>query len=244
MENYYFWLSAQQRRNILLRTFVKSWKWTAAALALACSLYALLHNILHDFAFFYLTSLLTSFSLFFVILYKDKFKKQLLFRLSYTAATGIILFWILLALEPAKFFLFLFGAVILFVISALFNLLPWKLSQFKIQLMVIPVIALAVILGFVLLLFNINGFYIFSGVFCLLFMLFNAEELSKMDKMLQNGLTSADIKKMTDDWCFDMFGNFIGMFFYPEAVRILSKVKSLSTSSQAVPLNSSQKVVS
>ncbi len=226
MENYYFWLSAFGRKKILLRIFVKSWKWTLPALLAAGLGYFLLHDTLEAAPFNALLSLLTSFSLFAVVKYKDNLQKKNLFRASYMAATSIILFWIMISLGLPKFGILLSLALVLFFISPVLNYLPLKLSKEKIMLPIWALIILSLVIDFINL---FNGDFtcrFASFAFCLGFMLFNALELKQMDKDLQYGLTKEEIKKMTDDWCFDISVNFIGMICFAEAVRLVAKMIS------------------
>ena len=226
MENYYFWLSAFGRKKILLRTFVKSWKWTLPALLAAGLGDFLLHDTLKAAPFNALLSLLTSFSLFVVVKYKDKLQKKNLFRAAYTAASAIILFWIMISLGLQKFAILLSLALVLFFISPVLNYLPLKLSKEKIMLPIWALIILSLVIDFIN---SFNGDFtcrFASFAFCLGFMLFNALELKQMDKDLQYGLTKEEIKKMTDDWCFDISVNFIGMICFAEAVRLVAKMIS------------------
>ena len=226
MENYYFWLSAFSRKKILLRTFVKSWKWTLPSLIVAGLGYFLLYDILKASHFNAFLSLLTSLSLFAVVKYKDKLKKKniFLFRASYTAATGIILFWMLIALGLPKLGILLSLALVLFFISPFLNYLPFKLSKERIMLTILALIILSLVIDFIN---SFNGDFtcrFAAFAFCFGFMLFNALELKQMDKDLQYGLTKADIKRMTDDWCFDLSVNFLGMICFAEAVRLVAKM--------------------
>ena len=226
MENYYFWLSAFSRKKILLRTFVKSWKWTLPSLFVAGLGYFLLYDTLKASHFNALLSLLTSFSLLAVVKYEDKLKKKNLFRASYIAATSIILFWIMIALGLPKFGILLSLALVLFFISPFLNYLPLKLSKDIIILIIFALIMLALIIDFIFL-FNGDFTCRFAAfAFCFGFMLFNAFELKQMDKELQDGLTQEELKKMTDNWCFDLSVNFIGMIYYAEAVRLVAKIIS------------------
>lgn len=232
MENYYFCLSAFGRKKILLRTFVKSWKWTLPSLLVAGFGYFLLNDTLKGLPFNAFLSLLTSFSLFAVVKYQDKLKKKnlFLFRATYMATTSIILFWMMIPLGLPKFGILLSLALILFFISPFLNYLPLKLSKESILLAIALLIILAIILDFIN---SFNGDFscrFISIAFCLSFMMFNALELKQMDKNLQYGLTKEEIKKMTDDWCFDMSINFLGMICYAEAVRLVAKIISLAPS--------------
>ena len=193
MENYYFWLSAFGRKKILLRTFVKSLKWTLPSLFVAGLGDFLLHDILKASPFNALLSLLTSFSLFAVVKYQDKLKKKNLF-------------------------------LVLFFISPFLNYLPMKLSKERIMLAIMALIILSLVIDFICV-FNGDFTCRFAAyAFCLGFMLFNAMELKQMDKDLQYGLTKEEIKKMTDDWCFDISVNFLGMICFAEAVRLIAKI--------------------
>ena len=246
MENYYFWLSAFSRKKILLRTFVKSWKWTLPSLIVAGLGYFLLYDILKASHFNAFLSLLTSLSLFAVVKYKDKLKKKniFLFRASYTAATGIILFWMLIALGLPKLGILLSLALVLFFISPFLNYLPFKLSKERIMFTIWILIILALGIDFIN---SFNGDFacrFASFAFCFGFMLFNAYELKQMDKDLQYGLTKEDIKKMTDDWCFDLSVNFLGMICFAEAVRLVAKMIYVTPDKKIVLPQSSQKVVS
>ncbi len=226
MENYYFWLSAFGRKKILLRTFVKSLKWTLPSLFVAGLGDFLLHDILKASPFNALLSLLTSFSLFAVVKYQDKLKKKnlFLFRAYYMATTSIILFWIMIAIGLQKFGILLSLALVLFFISPFLNYLPMKLSKERIMLAIMALIILSLVIDFICV-FNGDFTCRFAAyAFCLGFMLFNAMELKQMDKDLQYGLTKEEIKKMTDDWCFDISVNFLGMICFAEAVRLIAKI--------------------
>lgn len=232
MENYYFCLSAFGRKKILLRTFIKSWKWTLPSLLVAGLGYFLLYDTLKVSPFNALVSLLTSFSLFAVVKYKDKLKKKNLFlyRAFYMAATSIILFWIMIALGLPKFGILFALALVLFFMSPFLNYLPLKLSKERILLAIGVLVILAIILDFIN---SFNGDFscrFISFAFCFSFMMFNALELKQMDKDLQYGLTQDEIKKMTDDWCFDISINIIGMICYAEAVRLVAKMISIAPS--------------
>lgn len=232
MENYYFCLSAFGRKKVLLRTFVKSWKWTLPSLFVAGLGYFLLYDTLKASPFNAFLSLLTSLSLFAVVKYKDKLKKKnlFLFRASYMTATSIILFWIMIALGLPKFGSILGLALVLFFISPFLNYLPLKLSKETIMLTIGALMILALIFDFINSFNRDFSFHFVSFAFCFSFMMFNAMELKLMDKDLQYGLTTEGIKKMTDDWCFDMSINFLGMICYAEAVRLVAKMISLDPS--------------
>lgn len=228
MENYYFFLSAFSRKKILLRTFVKSWKWTLPSLLVAGLGYFLLNDTLKASPFNALLSLLTSLCLFAVVKYKDKLQKKnlFLFRASYMAATSIILFWVMIALGLPRFGISLSLALVLFFISPFLNFLPLRLSKERVMLAIVALIILSLIIDFICV-FNGDFTCRFAAyAFCLGFMLFNAFELKQMDRDLQYGLTKEEIKKMTDDWCFDISVNFIGMICFAEAVRLFAKIIS------------------
>lgn len=229
MENYYFWLSARRRRNVLLLTFIKSWKWTLPSLLIASIGYLLLHDYLEASPFNAFFSLVTSFSLFAVVKYKEKLekKKLFIFRACYMATTGIILFWIMIALGLLNFGYFLSLALVMFFISPFLNYLPLKFSKEAIMLITVALIFLSLIIDFILSFFGDFACHYIAFSFCFGFMLFNAWELKKMDKELQDGLTQEELKKMTDNWCFDLFVNFIGMIYFAEAVRLVAKITSI-----------------
>lgn len=236
MENYYFWLSARSRRKLLLVTFIKSWKWIFPSLIGAWAGYLLLYDVLKASHFNAFLSLMTSFSLFAVAKYKDKLEKKniFLYRLCYMIATSIILFWMMIALGLQKFGMLLGFALILFFISPLLNYLPFKLSQPKISLCALFLIGLALVVDFIISFYgNFNCRFI-SAVLCFIFMLFNASELKNMDSELQYGLMQKEIKEMTDNWSFDLAVNFIGMIFFAESMRLVSKVISNLPKTKAI----------
>ena len=228
MENYYFWLSAYSRKKILLLTFIKSWKWIAPSLVGAFLGYLLLHDALEACHFNAFLSLITSFSLFAVVKYKDKLEKKKFFsfRPCYMIATSVILFWMMITLGLQKFGMFLGVALILFFISPLLNYLPFKLSQAKITLCALFLIGFALVIDFIISLFGNFNYLFISVAQCFIFMLFNAFELKHMDDDLQYGLMQKEIKEMTDNWSFDLAVNFIGMIFFAETVRLVSKIIS------------------
>lgn len=237
MENYYC-LSARSRKRILFMTFVKSWKWTFPSLLVATLAYILLHDVLKASHFNALLTLLTSFSLFAVVKYKNKLdkKKFFSFQICYALATSVILFWMMITLGFIKFTIFLSLALVLFLISPLINhlRLPFISSREKIIAMIYILIILALIADLIAAFFDIFTCHFASFVFCFGFMLLNALELKQMDKELQYGLTKTDIKNLTDNWSFDMFINFIGMIYYFEAVRLVAKM-ILSSQNPKIP---------
>lgn len=219
---------AFSRKKFLLRTFVKSWKWTLPCLCGAWLGYFFLHEGLKAFPFNAFLALLTSLSLFAVVKYKDKLEKKgiFVFRASYMAATTIILFWIMIALGMPNFAGLLSLALVLFVLSPFLNYLPFKLSKQIIMLVILGLIILSLLIDFICIFKGDFTCRFAAFAFCLGFMLFNAAALKQMDKELQDGLTKENVKKMTDNWCFEMAVNFIGMICYAEAVRLVAKMIS------------------
>ena len=56
------------------------------------------------------------------------------------------------------------------------------------------------------------------------------------DKFLQKGLMEEEIQTATENWCFDMFGNFIGMIFFSESVRFISKLVPIIVTKKPVSI--------
>lgn len=235
MEKYY-WLSACDRRNVLLQTFVKSWKWIMWSIFGAFILYFLFDNLLKNSPFVYVLSLLTSLGLFLVTLKKDKLLQKSVFcyRFCYVAATSVILFWMLLFNGVLCFFLFLGLACLLFFASPLLNKLPFELSEKKVLRLVFLIILCFLFINLGLILFNVKNDIFIATTFCLIFMFFNAIELKQMDKLLQKGLTEEELQNMTENWSFDMFGNYIGMLFFSDSVRFISKIFAFSKQKKVV----------
>ena len=237
MEKYY-WFSARDRRKILLQTFVKSWKWILCSVIEALVLYFLFYNLLKNAPFAYLLSLLTSLSLFWVVVKKEKLlqKSVFCFRCCYVAATGVIVFWMMFFNGLLCFALFLLLATLLFLISPWLNKLPFDLTESKVKQSVFVCILCFMVINFVLVMLNISQSIFSATTFCLIFMFFNAMELKQMDKFLQKGLMEEEIQTATENWCFDMFGNFIGMIFFSESVRFISKLVPIIVTKKAVSI--------